>query len=83
MDVVMYFLLFGLVLSGYFTLDNLLLYLFLLIEDCRGCMADLPPADKKRYLRFLRRGLVLFGLTFLFFLLEILLYPNYSDLNNY
>lgn len=74
MDIVLWILLGGWVLSLFFTLDNLLLYLVLMIEERFGCLSDLPPADKKSYFIFLRRGLLVFGVSFLFFLVVIILY---------
>ena len=74
MDIVLWILLAGAMLSLFFTLDSLLLYLVLMIEERFGCLSDLPAADKKDFIVFLRRGLVVFGLSFLFLLAMLISY---------
>ena len=76
MDIVLWILLGGAVLSLFFTLDSLLIYLVLMVEERYGSFSDLPAADQKKYFIFLRRGLALFGLSFLFLLVILLLYSN-------
>ena len=81
LDSLIIFLMFCALIAFIFILDSVMLHLLFFMEEKGGCLSDLKPETKKGFKYSFKRTMIIFGITFIFILLEIFLYRIYLSLD--